>query len=268
MDKKVVMTSMKFLIDNKKIKESYKDYLADSFKLDNEGYIFQGITKVKDKYFITAYKRNTNSIIFICDEDFILIKKTRLYNNAHVGGICYDNKDSIYITDKGGTVSIFDLKEILNNDLVFPKKERINVSDKLINIFGQTACAYISCFNNKYYLGNFNTKKESILKICNKDLEEVKTISNFHELVQGVTLNSKYLLISSSFGSLNNSVVTIYKYNNNYDLTYIKSIKLPPMLEQIYLDENKLVSLFEINSYTKKDKYKDILILDLTSILR
>ena len=40
------------------------------------------------------------------------------------------------------------------------------------------------------------------------------------------------------------------------------------MLEQIYLDDNKLICLFEINSYIKKDKYDDILILDLSSILR
>ena len=93
MDKKIIMTSMKFLINNKKEKSSYKSYLNDSFKLDNEGYIFQGITKAKDNYLITAYKKGSNSIIFICDEDFILIKKTSLYNNAHVGGICYDNKN-------------------------------------------------------------------------------------------------------------------------------------------------------------------------------
>lgn len=268
MDKKIIMTSMKFLINNKKEKSSYKSYLNDSFKLDNEGFIFQGITKAKDNFLITAYKKGSNSIIFVCDEDFILIKKTSLYNNAHVGGICYDNKNSIYITDKTGTVSIFDLNEILTNDLVFPKKEKIDVSDKLINIFGQTACAYIASFNNYYYLGNFNDKKNSVLKVCNKDLEVIKEINNFNDLVQGVTLNNKYLLVSSSFGSISNSLITIYRYDKEYNLELVKAIKLPPMLEQIYLDDNKLICLFEINSYIKKDKYDDILILDLSSILR
>lgn len=268
MNKKIIRASIDLFMKNK-TKDNYIEYLLDSFKLDNEGYIFQGITKVKNMFFITAYKKNSNSIIFVYDEDFILIKKTNLYNNAHVGGIAYDNKDRIYITDKRGTVSIFDLNEILKYDMVVPKEERIDVSDKLINIFDQTACAYISYYNSRLYLGNFNANKDSVLKIYDKDLKKlIKEIPNFNSLVQGVTLNNRYLIVSSSFGVINKSLITIYKYDKEYNLSYVTSIKLPPMLEQIYLDEDRLICLFEINSYIKKDKYKDSLILDLNSILR
>ena len=269
MNKKIISASIDLFMKKNNVKEKYSEFLLDSFKLDNESYIFQGITKVKNMYFITAYKKGSNSIIFIYDEDFILIKKTNLYNNAHVGGIAYDGKKTVYITDKHGTVSIFDLDEILKYDMVIPKIERIDVSDKLKNIFDQTACAYITYFNNKLYLGNFNSKKDSILKIYDKDLKIlIKEIPNFQDLVQGITLNNHYLIVSSSFGVVNKSLITIYKYDKNSNLTFIKSIKLPPMLEQIYLDEDKLICLFEINSYIKKDKYKDILILDLNSIIR
>ena len=268
MNKELILTSMKFFLNNTRNTESYKNYLVDTFKIKNEGFIFQGITKVEEMYFITAYRKGHNSIIFIYDRDFDLIKRCHLYNNAHVGGISYDGDDTIYITDKHGTVSLYSLNEILNNDYVLPKKEKVDVHEGLINVFGQTACAYLTYYKNKVYLGNFNKKESSILKIYNKNLtKELGLIESFHPLVQGITLNDKYMLVSASFGALNKSIISIYKYDKEFNLELITRIKLPPMLEQIYLDDTNLVCLFEINSYIKKDKYEDILILDLCTIL-
>ena len=269
MNKELILTSMKFFLNNTRNTINYKDFLIDSFKIKNEGYIFQGITKVEEMYLITAYKKGSNSIVFIYDKDFDLIRRTHLYNNAHVGGICYDGDSSIYITDKHGTISIYDLNEILNNDLVYPKNEKIDVSNKLINIFGQTACAYIQYHRDLILLGNFNKQEKSVLKIYKESKlnKEYVIIDNFTPLVQGVTLNDKYLFVSSSFGALNKSIISIYEYDNKYNLKLINRIKLPPMLEQIHLDHNELICLFEINCYTKKNKYDDILILDMESLL-
>lgn len=269
MNKDIILTSMKFFLSSARNTDSFKTYLIDSFRLKNEGFIFQGITKVEEMYFITAYKKGHNSIIFIYDRDFDLIKRCHLYNNAHVGGISYDGDDSIYITDKHGTVSIYSLNEILNNDYVIPKNEKIDVHEGLINVFGQTACAYVTYYKDKVYLGNFNKEEKSILKIYNKTLnKELGLIKQFDPLVQGITLNDKYMLISESFGAVNKSIVTIYKYDKEYNLDLVTRIKMPPMLEQIYLDDKNLICLFEINSYIKKDKYDDILILDLSSHLQ
>ncbi len=269
MNRELIKTSMKFFLNNTRNTLNYKDYLIDSFKIKNEGYIFQGITKVEEMYLITAYKKGSNSIIFIYDNDFDLIRRTHLYNNAHVGGICYDDDSTIYITDKHGTISAYDLNEVLNNDLVYPKKEKVDVSDKLINIFGQTACAYIQHHRDLLFLGNFNKKEKSILKIYKESKlgKEFKVIEDFAPLVQGITLNDKYLLVSSSFGALNKSIVSIYEYDKEFNLELKTRIKLPPMLEQIHLDHNELICLFEINSYIKKNKYDDILILDMAQLL-
>ena len=269
MNKDVLLTSMNFFFKNGKNSKNYKDYLVDNIKIKNEGFIFQGITKVEEMYLVTAYKPGSNSIIFIYDNDFDLIRRTHLYNNAHVGGICYDGDSTIYITDKHGSISIYDLNEILNNDLVYPKNKQIDVSNKLKNIFGQTACAYIQHHRDLLFLGNFNKKNSSVLKIYKESKlnKEFKIIENFESLVQGVAVNDKYILVSSSFGILNKSIVSIYEYDKDFNLKLVDKIKLPPMIEQIHLDGTKLICLFEINCYTKKDKYDDILILDLLEFL-
>lgn len=269
MNKDVLLTSMNFFFKNSKNAKSYKSFLIDTIKIKNEGYIFQGITKIEEMYFVTGYRPGSNSIIFIYDNDFDLIRRTHIYNNAHVGGICYDGDSTIYITDKHGTISIYDLNEILNNDIVYPKKEKIDVSNRLRNIFGQTACAYIQQYKDLLFLGNFNKKSSSVLKIYKETKlnKEYKIIDSFESLVQGVAVNDKYILVSSSFGIINKSIVSIYKYDKDFNLSLKARIKLPPMIEQIHLDSTKLICLFEINCYTKKDKYDDILILDLQDLL-
>ena len=141
------------------------------------------------------------------------------------------------------------LHEILNNDLVYPKNKQIDVSNKLKNIFGQTACAYIQHHRDLLFLGNFNKKNSSVLKIYKESKlnKEFKIIENFESLVQGVAVNDKYILVSSSFGILNKSIVSIYEYDKDFNLKLVDKIKLPPMIEQIHLDGTKLICLFEDN---------------------
>ena len=76
----LIKTSVKFFLNSSRNTLNYKDYLIDRFKIKNEDYIFQGITKVEEMYLITAYKKGSNSIIFIYDNDFDLIRRTHLYN--------------------------------------------------------------------------------------------------------------------------------------------------------------------------------------------
>ena len=76
--------------------------ISDRINLpDEENKVFQGICNVGNFVFVTAYDDNgDNSVIYILDGKKH-IKTVTLYNNSHVGGICFDNINNLFwITDK------------------------------------------------------------------------------------------------------------------------------------------------------------------------
>lgn len=241
-----------------------------SFNINNlNDYILQGLTKADKYILITAYSSNKkNSKVFIYDDKYNFIKETVLYNKAHVGGITYDNKNkNIWITDTKGTISGYKLDDIIKSkDEVKPIYKQIDVSNKLINIYGNKATAYIAYYDNKIYVGNFNKGSVSYLKAYIVDKEGTINIDSENIIgsvpaSQGITFyqndNNTYLFVSSSFGLHMPSQIKIYKYHDDIkdlkDESYI-NIVLPPMLEQIYVDNNKLLAVFESNAEKYKSK--------------
>lgn len=241
-----------------------------SFNINNlNDYILQGLTKADKYILITAYSsKKKNSKVFIYDDKYNFINETVLYNKAHVGGITYDNKNKyIWITDTKGTISGYKLDDIIKaKDEVKPIYKQIDVSNKLINIYGNKATAYIAYFDNKIYVGNFNKGSVSYLKSFIVDKEgtiniDLENIIGSVPASQGITFyqndNNTYLFVSSSFGLHIPSQIKIYKYHDDIkdlkDEPYINLV-LPPMLEQIYVDDNKLLAVFESNAEKYKSK--------------
>lgn len=243
----------------KSSKELIRDNTRSSLsKIDlniQDNYVPQGICTIKDLILVTMYDstHELNSKVCII-KDGNIIHTTLLDNKAHVGGICYDDiHDNIWITDRSGTISCYEHQDIINNDEVSAKYKKVQICG-LINISGYKAVGYITYFNNRLYMGNYNIGAYSKLYSyeLNKDgsinLDSIREY-NSYSFVQGITfieLDSKILaFISSSYG-INKSMIRIVDFNTN---KVLYKVKMPPMLEQITFNENKnLLALFESNA--------------------
>lgn len=257
--------------------------------LDNM--IPQGIT-IMDKYFlITAYDKTgeSNSKCYVLSLKGKLVNTVELDTNSHVGAIAYDSINNlIWIPENNGLLNAYDSKQFLKENKVTFKYQFDDVGDRLKNYENKlkNLIAYLCIKDNKIYIGSFDdtdkglVKEYEIIKNKNKEIE-LTFVSEFKvpSKVQGIdfyTYNEEtYLLLSCSYGRFNPSYIYIYKYDETKtdyatSITNKITLKLPPMLEQIIIKEDKLYTLFE--SYAKEydnciEKIGSICIFDLNKII-
>ena len=234
----------------------------------------QGITIMKKYILITAYDYNSqkSSVVYVLDKIGNIINKVSLNNYSHVGSIIYDDVNNlIWIPDNNGILNAYNSVDFLNTDSVTPKYQFSNISEGLTNYNDTTKqeIAYLCIDNNMLYIGSFSNmgkgkiKKFQIINEQNDIKLELKKEFLCPFLVQGMTfyndLNTKYLILSSSYGQKNDSHLEIYKFDDSKnDITSMKKIKLtlPPMLEQITIKRDNLYILFE----SKATKYQETLV--------
>lgn len=268
--KYIISLKSKINIQSTISKREFLSFKVDGYDLGYlDSFVLQGICQIDDTTLVTAYdqKHLENSKVFII-KDKTCIHSVDLNTKSHVGGICYDPKHkNIWITDSGGTISAYKLKDILKEDIANPIFKRIKIGGGLPNIYGNNAVAFITYYDGRLYLGNFNSKEKSIIKsfkIKRTGDIDIKSESKFHsnDFLQGITFYKKkkkiYLLTSSSY-SFNKSILRIYEYKDsikNLAKEKCKRCILPPMLEQICFNkEGYLIAIFESNA-KKYKKYR------------
>jgi hypothetical protein len=260
--------------------QEFTSTIEQEQNIDNlDNYVLQGLCKVDDKYLISAYDCNHNnkSIIYILDEGLEKYTIKVLNTYSRVGGITYDPiNENIWITDTNGTISAYDKEDILGfHKITESKYKNIYVGKELDNLFGDCSAAYITYNDNKLYIGNFNTRNNTIIKEYNIKEDGMIDTSNYKKLqltgfVQGITFyeneDKKYLIISSSYGKLFNSKLQIYDFDT---FEKVKEINTEKMMEEIIVDEDKLITIYEANAkiYSPKKKNTDIIISDINKIL-
>ena len=270
----------------RKVANKYDEYVSDSYMIEGkEEYVPQGIVNIGKYTLVTMYdaseSHDKSIVVVLKDKD--IIKKTYIYNNAHVGGIAYDEKNkNVWITDKRGTISCYTLKSILEDEIAEPIYKKIDVSNHLRNIYGNNAVAYITIHNNKIYLGNYNLMKESIMKsfdildngFIDLDSELIYEVSNHIQGVCFMEIKDKtYMLVSSSYGSLVNSTLKIYEFNEgteNYRKEEHYDLITPSMMEQITLHNDKLLTLYESNAKKYKsarNTHDDIIEINIMDVI-
>lgn len=266
-----------------RINNSNKEFINSIVKEQNiddlNDYVLQGICKVDDNYLITAYNSNrvNNSIIYIFDSNLEKYRIREINTKSHVGGITYDpNHNNIWITDINGTISAYDKNELLSYKKdILPKFKNIYVGKELNNYYGTCSAAYITYDDNKLYIGNFNDRNNSIIKEYNILDNGMINIDDYNkirisEYVQGIAFyednDSKYLIISSSYGRQLYSKLKIYNYD---DLKLIKELKTKELMEEVLVDDDKLITVYESNAkiYKKDERGKDIIISNIDKIL-
>jgi hypothetical protein len=244
----------------------------------DRNYIMQGMCKVDSYYLVSSYSKTKNSIISIFNSAFTLIKDVELYNNSHVGGICYDDIHKvIWVSDKQGTVSGYKKDDIFDKKRIEPisKFKKIKVGKDLINYKGYEAVSYLTYSNKKIYLGNFTITRRGELRCfdINKDgsinLKSEKVIcKKFDNLVQGIQVIDDYILITKSFGGILPSRLAIYSFRHNR-VKKMKEIGLPIyMAEAIVKSNDKLVIISESGANFFNNKtYTDYIEIPVDDII-
>mgnify|MGYP002624586018 CR=1 FL=1 len=246
---------------------------------DLKDYVLQGLCKVDNKYILSAYDCNHNnkSVLYILDEDLKRYTIKELDTYSHVGGVTYDPvNEIIWITDDNGTITAYDKSEILRyKPITTSKYKNIYVGEELDNIFGMCSAAYITYNDDKLYVGNFNFKGNTIIKEYEiKDNGMIDTSKynkiNIAGFIQGITFyetdNKKYLIVSSSFGKHFDSTLQIFDFDT---LEKVKELKTREMMEEIIVDDDKLITVYESNAkiYKKHKKGTDIIISNINKII-
>lgn len=246
-----------------------------NYKLPKLGtYIPQGLSLVNDNIYVTAYdgKKEKNSVIFEITPDNNY-RTIILDTKAHVGGITFDKNNNLFwICDLDGTISSYSYKDVITKDNVWAKAKKINVNNNdLTNHKGHSSVAYITVYNNCLFTGNYSTDNKGILKCFtitnegNIDLSSVKTYKTPNK-IQGVNFytdnNNTYILFSKSYGSTQDSTLSIDVFDENkldYRNTEFISYRMPRMMEEIIIDDNgNFMALFESYAYKYRNGIKDM----------
>lgn len=259
-----------------KYNDSKKNEINISLK---KSYIPQGICLVDSKILVTLYEKDYKdySCIYVIDKETNKNKKVCLDIKAHCGGITYDEKNkNIWVSANDGYINCYKLEDVLNKKNIENIKS-VDCSNNLINHKGNESSSYLTYYQDKLFVGNFNVfSLETIMKVYEVDntkLTYQKEIK-MPNCIQGITFKDNKMILSRSYGEKNTSQILIYDYNeliNNYKKEKRKEITTPSLQQQIILDENELYILFESNSdiyQNEKIKSEDITIIDYKKLTK
>ena len=212
---------------------NYDDIKKDLYKV-------QGYTKTKKDIILSAYRKGHNSRLYIYDNKSFKLKDVfEMDHKAHVGGVTYDEKNSlVFVTGTSGKLHVYkygSYKEI-PNDITVEEITPYNM-------------ATIYCFNGKLYASTFGIRSKLIeieYKVNKNNIEMLSCmkIANLGTAVQGLAFYKDYLVTSISYGKNNKSRLITYDRNNMKVLN--KRNVIHSGLEGIYSDEEgNLTGVFE-----------------------
>ena len=245
------------------------------YTFNHTNMIPQGLTISDDYFFISMYDyyHLSNSMINVYDKDGNFVNSCELNNKAHVGGISYDNtNDLMWVSSTYGNVDVYRTKDIINKESAKPTYRNLYLGSSLrsYNRLFKTAVSYLSFYNNTLFVGNFTLSEKGTIKQFDISFDENRTIHlteinrfKVPNLVQGISFYEKddntYMILSRSCGPKVQSVLQIYKYDENIKdytspLINTKAFTYPPMIEQITSTGDSLYSLYESQAkpYTNK----------------
>lgn len=244
-----------------------------------ENLIPQGLVIVDDYIFISVYDNFglINSKVYVIDHDGNIINVITLDTNSHVGGLAYDKRNKLlWIPDNDGALNAYNIKDFYKKSHTYYRYHFTNLSNDLIDFRDEDnrSIDYITIVDDNLFIGNFSLDNKGIVKrykIKSSNKVELEFIESTEVLdkVQGITFYNNYLLLSTSYGRKKPSYLYIYDYNK--DMEMINTIKLPSMMEQIYVYEDKAYLIFENTAkkyHDSIDKIGFIGVIDIKDLIK
>jgi len=252
-----------------KIKESD---ITLNYKIDDVGIsipivkdmVPQGMIIVKNRNLISAYdyKQEKNSVIYVVDKKGNIVNTCQLDIISHVGGLAYDYSNNlIWVAGVGGYINAYNIEEVLTKENV-QTIYKVNVGDGLIDFQNDklSLVSFLTYYRNVLYVGSFSLNSRGIVKKYRISIESDEINLNYldsfkiPDKVQGIAFynlnDNDYMFLSISFGRENDSKIKGYIYDEaikDYTKKRIRYVEynLPPMVEQITIDNNLLYALYE-----------------------
>jgi hypothetical protein len=223
----------------------------DYSNIKQDKYVVQGLTIIDNLFFISAYKKNNLSRIYVYSENEYL-GKIILDNKWHVGGISFDKKNNIiFVTGSAKSISTYNYTKIrgfIKKDFVLDLNEHLDLVIKN-NLTTPFRAATLFIYKGYIYITKFDihTKIAKIKYEYNKkNVKEVKIVDlgtiNNSFCVQGICFYKNELYLSSSLGTIK-SVISVY--DHNFKLVNRRMIKQMG-IEGIIIKDNILYSIYEM----------------------
>ena len=236
----------------------------------------QGIAVSGQYLFISAYcqSKNHNSVIFVVDkETHDFVKEVVLPNKAHVGSLAYDARnDNLWVCgSRNGIaqVNALDMESIEAYDFSegWEPISFLHVNN-ILDIPRSSFMAYQAPY---LYVGYYSTQEDSTIKKYEvQDDGNIRSVPVEHPAskvrqgvaeeddlkispyAQGMTFLGDILFLSYSMGIFP-SLLAAYQVSDGIrdftDEMALEDIRLPYMLEQIYMDGGTMYLLFESGAY-------------------
>ncbi|HJA43326.1 MAG TPA: hypothetical protein H9957_05540 [Candidatus Dorea stercoravium] len=236
----------------------------------------QGIAVSGQYLFISAYcqSKNHNSVIFVVDkETHDFVKEVVLPNKAHVGSLAYDARnDNLWVCgSRNGIaqVNALDMERIEAYDFSegWEPISFLHVNN-ILDIPRSSFMAYQAPY---LYVGYYSTQEDSTIKKYEvQDDGNIRSVAVEHPAskvrqgvaeeddlkispyAQGMTFLGDILFLSYSMGIFPSRLAAYQVSDGIRDFTdemALEDIRLPYMLEQIYMDGGTMYLLFESGAY-------------------
>ena len=236
----------------------------------------QGIAVSGQYLFISAYcqSKNHNSVIFVVDkETHDFVKEVVLPNKAHVGSLAYDARnDNLWVCgSRNGIaqVNALDMESIEAYD--FSKGWEPISFLHVNNILDIPRSSFMAYQAPYLYVGYYSTQEDSTIKKYEvQDDGNIRSVPVEHPAskvrqgvaeeddlkispyAQGMTFLGDILFLSYSMGIFPSRLAAYQVSDGIRDFTdemALEDIRLPYMLEQIYMDGGTMYLLFESGAY-------------------
>ena len=233
----------------------------------------QGICTTEDYILITAYcsKDKHCPVLYVVDKkEQVLLKTIALEDlkraGNHVGGIAYDNRGYVWIahsvTGRIGAIPIRDIRE----KVAMPEKtlyQTYSFKTLCTDENGKKirAASFITFYQDRLWVGHCETKSEKEAFLYGYRVRYDKGVPvglTFMEdwpvpaHANGASFaqkrNDTYLLVTCQQGRKKDSHLEVYKVKDKgkkCDYKKVGGLLLPPMLEEICINNEKIYSIYE-----------------------
>lgn len=286
--KKSIIANDVIFIENKIIDEKLTKKLNIEIPVI-EDMVPQGITVLSKYILISAYDyyQNNNSLIYVLNRTGNIVNICTLDTMSHVGGIAYDKKNKVvWVAGSYGHVNSYDIRDIIYSSEALAMEE-IYVGTNLKNYKNDDLdlISSLTIKDDLLFVGTFSLNNSGLVKTYRIVRNNLFTNLNYMfefklpNKVQGITFYKdkldEYILFSVSYGRRSSSNISVYRFSKNVkdynSEEEIINYKLPPMLEQIWLDNEYIYALYESNAKVYNDcpnKSESLSIIHYEELLR